>query len=69
MAEEIKVGDVVQLKSGSISMTVGQMAPNGVHGMMALCFWGAEGKEIKSMQIYTSALTTKLQQSGGPSVA
>lgn len=42
MAEEIKVGDVVMLRSGGPRMTVGSVERTG-SGQHAFCYWFGEG--------------------------
>jgi uncharacterized protein YodC (DUF2158 family) len=55
--EEIQVGDVVTLKSGSIKMTVGAFDTRAGYGKTAVCYWyDTDSKELKSMQIYVEAL-------------
>jgi uncharacterized protein YodC (DUF2158 family) len=49
--EEIKVGDVVKLKSGSFKMVVGHI---GIHG--ASCFWNGGDGDIKKKDISVDAL-------------
>lgn len=44
MAEEIKVGDVVMLKSGGPKMTVGSIEKTS-SGPYMFCYWFGEDKE------------------------
>ncbi|MBS1598473.1 MAG: DUF2158 domain-containing protein [Bacteroidetes bacterium] len=54
--DEIKEGDVVQLKSGSLKMTVGAFENRPAYGKIAVCYFAETSQEIKSMQIYVAAL-------------
>ena len=51
--EELKEGDVVQLKSGGVSMTISR-----INGLFTTCYW-ADGKEISSKEIPLAALKRK----------
>ncbi len=53
--EEIKAGDVVQLKSGGTQMTVEDISKNGDGKDVASCCWFING-EYKNENIYTTAL-------------
>lgn len=56
-ADEIQVGDIVTLKSGSIKLTVGAFETRAGYGQTAVCYWyDIDSKELKSMQIYVEAL-------------
>jgi len=52
--DELKPGDVVELKSGSIPMTIGW-----IESGMANCFWLGSEREIKSESIPVAALKRK----------
>jgi uncharacterized protein YodC (DUF2158 family) len=62
MPDEIKIGDIVHLKSGGPDMTVDDIAPGGVVGsgpMSAWCTWfDSKGEENKGTFPLTS-LTKK----------
>ena len=51
--EEIKIGDVVRLKSGGPAMTVTNMAQNGVN-----CYWWSPTKESYIHFIFPPILLT-----------
>lgn len=48
--QELKEGDVVQLKSGGVEMTLAKLIVNN-----AKCYW-ADGKEIRYREIPLAAL-------------
>lgn len=58
--DEIKEGDLVELKSGSIQMIVGHIKKkNGsfTSGTFATCYWFSDvSAEIKTLEIHTIAL-------------
>ncbi len=53
--EEIKIGDVVQLKSGGTSMTVEDISKDSDGKDVASCCWFYNG-EYKNEKIYAVAL-------------
>ncbi|WP_286883400.1 MULTISPECIES: YodC family protein [Sphingobacterium] len=53
--EEIKVGDVVQLKSGGVKMTVEEITEDQDNKTLVTCCW-FNGGEYKSEKIYLVAL-------------
>jgi uncharacterized protein YodC (DUF2158 family) len=61
--DEIKAGDLVQLKSGGPCMTVSHVLKN-----MAVCVW-FNGNQEKSLTVSTAALKPCDGRSAGPVLA
>ena len=49
--EELKVGDVVQLKSGSFDMVIGVIEDN-----KALCYWSGKEFDLQVKEIFLQAI-------------
>lgn len=55
--QSFEAGDTVQLKSGSLTMTIGAFKQHPGHSKTAFCYYfQGQSNEIKTIEIYVEAL-------------